>query len=178
MHNGQWSYTSATVFFTLYSNDASWDDSRGKWDYCFPHSLPKLPLIKSAPGFILAAHHHCYILSSRYREMLIIRFGIMPFPALPAGGGSTICKSTQEVVINCYINPMSALESIIVIFIFISLLPILQTTEMHLECVSVYWGIAQTVCPKAKDDGNQGGYSSGECTSSGSVLRMLKVMDP
>lgn len=69
--------------------------------------------------------------------MLIITFGIASFPVLPAGGGNVIRKLTQEVVINCYTNLISALENIIAIFLLISLLSRLQTTEVHFERVYI-----------------------------------------
>lgn len=69
--------------------------------------------------------------------MLIIPFGIAAFPVLPAGEGNGICKWTQEIVISCYIKLISALENIIAIFMFISLLSRLQTAEMHSEGVNI-----------------------------------------
>jgi len=69
------------------------------------------------------------------------------------------------------------LENIIPIFIFISLLSRLQTAEMHLE-MCIQRGVVQTVYSRARGDVSQGGCSTGEHMSSGSVLGMLKVMDP
>lgn len=92
--------------------------------------------------------------------MLIITFGIAPFPVLPAGGGNVICKLIQEVIINCYINLISAWKNIITVFILISLLSRLRTAEKDL------------------DEGTQGSYSPGEFRSNGAVLGMLKVKDP
>lgn len=114
--------------------------------------------------------------TNRYCEMLIIPFGIASFPVLPAGEGNGICKWTQEIVISCYIKLISALENIIAIFI-----PCYQDLRLP-RCIRRVWifqGVAQTVCPRAKGDGSEGGCSPGERMSTASVLGMLKdVLDP